>query len=134
MSGKYDDIIHLSRPVSTRHTPMSRYDRAAQFSPFAALTGYDAAILETARLTDARMEPSEHRRLVLDENIRLVMERLETQPELRITYFVPDLTKSGGSYVTEQHRIKKVDLYQRILLTAVGDVIPMDNIWELEIL
>ena len=133
MSGKYDDIIHLPHHTSSKRAGMSMTDRAAQFSPFAALTGYDEAIGETARLTNDRQELSEYRRMLLDESFRILLEHLEEQPEVRVTYFVADLTKDGGTYVTEEKCVKKVDLYRRELVTVCGDVIPMDDIWELEI-
>lgn len=132
MSGQYDDIIHLSRPVSATRARMSAWDRAAQFSPYAALTGYEAAILETGRLTDHREECSDNRSAELDRVLHEIVEVLDSCPKIRIVLFVPDDTKAGGAYVTKICRVRKVDLYRRELWTVAGERIPMDDIWELE--
>ena len=107
-------------------------DRAAQFSPFAALTGYDAAIKETGRLTDQRIELSEDSRAALDRNQQLLVECLADHPEVSVTYFIPDERKSGGAYVTVTGIVKKVDDYQRLLLLTDGTKIPLDDILDLE--
>lgn len=134
MNEKYSDMIGLPHPVSVTRARMDPANRAAQFAPFAALTGYEAAISETARLTDQRVELSEHRRWILDEQTQAVLDRLPEQPWVRITYFAPDPRKSGGSYVSETLRIKKVDLFHRTVTAVTAEVIPMDDIWEIEIL
>ncbi|MBR2888727.1 MAG: hypothetical protein IKC09_00455 [Oscillospiraceae bacterium] len=134
MSGKYDDLLYLPHPEPKNRARMSMLDRAAQFSPFAALTGYEEAIQETGRLTDRRLEPGETRKAELDRCFRALMERLGTGPWIRVTFFRPDPWKDGGAYVTENHRILKVDLYRRMLLAEDGSRISMDDIWELEIL
>lgn len=103
----YDDIIHLPHPVSPRHPQMPLADRAAQFSPFAALTGHDAAIRETARLTDSPVELEESGKEQLDRQLLLVQENLAQKPEIEVTYFQPDEKKSGGVYVTVCGRVKK---------------------------
>ena len=118
MSGKYDDIIGLSRPVSPNRVKMSNYDRAAQFSPFAALTGYEEAVTEAARLTDLREETSDNRSAELNRVLREILEHLEEIPQVRVTRFLPDRTKAGGSYETGCFRIRKVDLYRRELWTC----------------
>ena len=133
MSGKYDDIIHRDHHVSSTRARMPMQVRAAQFSPFAALTGYEEAIQETGRLTDARIEPSEDRTGDLNAVFRQLLEQLDRHPRIRVTYFQQDLFKFGGAYVTETHSVVKADLYARILLTENGEKIPMDDIWELEI-
>ena len=116
MNNPYEDIMHLSRPVSTRHLPMSMHDRAAQFSPFAALTGYDAAIEETARLTDHQAELAESGKEALDQKIRAIQEEIATLPEVTVTFFEPDLRKSGGAYRTITGQVKKIDEYNKALI------------------
>ena len=130
---KYDDIIHLSRPVSPRRSRMTNYDRAAQFSPFAALTGYDAVIEETARLTDSRIELEEGRKAELNETLQDLRQRLVEQPEVVLTYFRYDERKSGGAYVTAAGRVKKIDDYSRCILFADGRAIPIDEVVDIEI-
>ena len=107
-------------------------DRAAQFSPFAALTGYDAAIKETGRLTDEKIELDEEALNSLNMKFQILFERLDEQPDIAITYFKPDETKSGGAYLTTTDKIKKVDEYERIITTANGTKIPMDDVINLE--
>lgn len=129
---EYDDIIDLPHHVSATRPRMSMIDRAAQFSPFAALTGYDAAIKETGRLTDERIELSEERRAALDRKQQILLDNLADQPEVSVTYFVPDERKSGGAYVTVTGRVKKVDDYQRLLVLTDGTKIPLDEILDME--
>ena len=129
---QYDDIINLPHYVSPTRPRMSMIDRAAQFSPFAALTGYDAAIKETGRLTDQRIELSEDSRAALDRKQQLLVECLADHPEVSVTYFIPDERKSGGAYVTVTGSVKKVDDYQRLLLLTDGTKIPLDDILDLE--
>lgn len=129
---EYDDIIDLPHHVSATRPRMSMIDRAAQFSPFAALTGYDAAIKETGRLTDQRIELSEDSRAALDRKQQLLVECLADHPEVSVTYFIPDERKSGGAYVTVTGIVKKVDDYQRLLLLTDGTKIPLDDILDLE--
>ena len=128
--GAYDDIINLPHPNSAKHPRMSMTDRAAQFSPFAALTGHGAAIEETARLTDRRIELTEEEKTVLDEKLRLL---LETGGEGMITYFLPDERKDGGAYVTKLGTIKKIDpLEGRVILTDHTSI-HIEDILEIEI-
>ena len=128
--GAYDDIINLPHPNSAKHPRMSMIDRAAQFSPFAALTGHGAAIEETARITDRRIELTEEEKTVLDEKLRLL---LETGGEGMITYFLPDERKDGGAYVTKLGTIKKIDpLEGRVILTD-RTAIPIKDILEIDI-
>ena len=108
--GNYDDIINLSRPIS-KHPRMSLYQRSAQFAPFAALTGYEGQVRETARLTDKRIELDEEMKLMLDLKIQVIQEALLTKPELEITYFIPDIRKDGGRYETIINNVKKIDNY-----------------------
>lgn len=129
---QYDDIIDLPHHVSATRPRMSMIDRAAQFSPFAALTGYDAAIKETGRLTDQRIELTEDSRAALDRKQQVLMDNLANRPEVSVTYFVPDERKAGGAYVTVTGRVKKVDDYQRLLLLTDGIKIPLDEILDIE--
>lgn len=124
----YDDIIRLQHPTSKTHPRMSRQDRAAQFSPFAALTGYEAVVKETGRLTDQRRELTEDEKAVLDARLRMVMEWEGAPPEVTVTYFQPDTRKSGGAYLTAQGHIKKVEEHRRVLVMVGGGEIPIDQI------
>ncbi|MBE6981203.1 MAG: YolD-like family protein [Ruminococcaceae bacterium] len=124
----YQDIIHLQRPVSSRHAPMSMEDRAAQFAPFAALTGYDGVIAETGRLTETWGELAEGALEELDEALHAVEAVLDTQPQVTVTRFCPDGRKAGGAYVTSTGRVKKMDPYERVLVFTDGTKIPMDGI------
>lgn len=118
MKGPYDDIIGCPHHVSPNRKRMSMIDRAAQFSPFAALTGYDSAIQETGRLTDRQIELAVDETAMLNEKIQLLTQLQEDQPEITVTYFVPDERKNGGSYITMNGRVKKIDrLEQAILMT-----------------
>jgi len=129
--GKYDDIIHLPRPVSEKRARMSMLDRGAQFSPFAALVGYDAAIAETARLTDFQLELTEGAKAALNDILRQIAESVRQRPAVSVLWFLPDERKSGGAYVRTRGRVKKVDAYREILV--LEDVeIPFGRIYELE--
>ena len=131
---KYDDIINLPRPVSKKRSPMSNYDRAAQFSAFAALTGYDAVIEETARLTDTQIELDEGGKALLDEQLQAIRERLSENPEVRLRVFCPDSRKQGGAYEEITGHVKKIDPVSRILVLTEGNVIPIDRIYGMECL
>jgi hypothetical protein len=133
MTKTYDDIIHLPHHVSATHPHMAAIDRAAQFSPFAALTGYDAAIKETARLTDKRVELDESMKDALSNNLQMIADRLKEHPEIAITYFQPDMKKNGGAYVTTINTVKKIDVYERVVVMTDGMVIPVDEIISIEI-
>ena len=127
----YEDIIHLSRPVSEKRAKMSMVDRGAQFSPFAALVGYDAAIAETARLTDFRMELTEDARLELSACLRELAEAVGQGPQVSVLWFLPDERKSGGSYVRSRGRVRKVDAYREVLVLEEVEI-PFGSIYELE--
>lgn len=131
-SHKYDDIIRQQHPTSARHPRMDITDRAAQFSPFAALTGYDAAIKETGRLTDVRVELDEDSKMMLDEKIRQIREKLDERPEVTITFFRPDAKKAGGAYVSAAGVIKKLDSCNRRIVLSDGTKIPMEEIFEID--
>ena len=128
----YDDIIDLPRPKSA-HEPMPMSDRAAQFSPFAALTGYEDAIDETARLTDARVELGESAVEELERALAGIAARISERPEISVTYFVPDGRKEGGAYVTRTGALKRIDELERALVfadgarIAVGDIVSIED-------
>ena len=126
MTDQYDDIIHLPHHVSSTRPRMSAIDRAAQFSPFAALTGYDTSIKESARLTDARIELDDSQKEDLGEKLRLATGRLGA--EIKITYFLPDTKKTGGKYVLAAGTVKKVDEYERMIIMGDGKQIPIDEV------
>ena len=132
MNGPYDDIIHLPHPVSKKHPPMSAIDRAAQFSPFAALTGYDAAVKETARLTDARLELDEYEIAALNDRLQVISARLAERPKVSITYFLPDSKKAGGAYVTVTGWVKKINANERAAIMEDGTRIPIEDIIEIK--
>lgn len=126
--GNYDDIIHLPHPVSETHLQMSMIDRAAQFSPFAALTGYGDAVKETARLTDRRIVLDEREQDALNERLHIVAQQITQQPEITITYFQPDTKKAGGAYLTVTDRVKKIDDFEQIVCLLNGTKVAMNDI------
>lgn len=132
MTGAYDDIIHLPHHVSAARPQMNVADRAAQFSPFAALTGYDNAIKETARLTDERVELDEYIKDALCGRLQIMADRIKEHPEIVILYFQPDRKKNGGAYVTAAGTAKKIDEYERVVVMNDGTAIPMDDIISIE--
>ena len=132
MNGPYDEILHLPHPTSKKHPRMSMADRAAQFSPFAALTGYDAAILETGRLTEDKLELGEGTQAILDRKQRYLAEIIDTKPEITVTYFVLDEKKSGGAYSTVTGFLKRIDEYERVLMLTDGRKIQLDAIFDIE--
>ena len=125
---QYDDIINLQHHVSSNRDHMSMINRAAQFSPFAAVTGYDGAIKETARLTDLRIELDENEKTILDEKLRIVQEQLSRQLEIEFIYFRPDEMKAGGDYISMIGTVKKIDGYERVVLMQDGTRIPIEEI------
>lgn len=131
MSDNYDDILRLPHPTSKTHPRMSRQDRAAQFSPFAALVGYEDVITEAGRLTDRRIELDDGEIALLDERLRLVMAD-GTDPEVSVTWFQPDERKNGGSYVTTTGCIKKVDELRRSLVMKDGAEVPIEEIIDIQ--
>ena len=130
MDKDYSDIIDLPHHVSTRHAHLSMESRAAQFSPFAALTGYGDAIDETARLTDARIELDDDRKAELDEKLRLLQDPLPQT--VRITHFVPDARTAGGAYRTDTVTVKKIDAVQRAIVASDGGAIGIDDIFDID--
>lgn len=127
--GKYDDMINLPRPEPVR-ARMDELSRAAQFAPFAALTGYDEAVGETARLVDEKIELSEDERAYLDEQTKKIREIPER--EIAVTYFIADKRKSGGAYLTARGFVKKIDEIERVLVLTSGEEIPLDDIFDID--
>ena len=125
---KYDDIIDLPHHVSKTRKPMSLYNRAAQFAPFAALTGYDDAIEETARLTETKVELSDELKNDLNQKINFIKNNIKVHPEITIKYFVRDNKKSGGIYKSLTSIIKKVDDFNKCLIFADNTNVYFDDI------
>ena len=132
MNGKYDEIMGLPHHVSKTRPQMPMSDRAAQFAPFAALTGYDSAIKETGRLTDERIELDVEALSALDMKYQLLMEALDEAPEVTITYFQPDERKAGGKYVSAVGTVKKIDDVERRITMRDGTRIPMDDVLSID--
>ena len=133
MNEKYKDMLHLPHPVSATHPRMSLQDRAAQFSPFAALTGYDDALKETARLTDRFIELDEDRKQEIDRQIADLQQHRGEAVAVKITYFVPDEKKDGGAYHTLEGCVQKIDENSRSLRIQ-GTEIPVEKIYEIDFL
>lgn len=132
MTKKYDDIINLPRHVSKTRPQMPIIDRAAQFSPFAALTGHDAAVKETARLTEERVELDEYMKEALNNKLLIMADQIKEQPKISITYFLADEKKDGGAYVISTGKVKKIDLNKGILIMTDEIEIPIDEIISIE--
>lgn len=130
---EYDDIINLPHHQSKKYKHMSNYQRAAQFAPFAALNGYDAAIKETARLTDMKLEISDDRADFLNQQMHRIIERAAEKPTVEITYFVPDNLKSGGEYITITANVREIDDVNRVVVFTDGMMIAIDDIWNITI-
>ncbi|MBQ7536058.1 MAG: hypothetical protein IJT43_10655 [Stomatobaculum sp.] len=129
----YEDIIHLPHHVSKKHPPMPLRNRAAQFMPFAALTGYEAEIEESARLTEEARDLSEDSEAALNVRIQSVQAALQSQkqPEVSVTYFRPDEKKPGGAYIIKKGAVKKIDSYTGRILFSDGTEIPLCGIVEI---
>ena len=127
MSG-YDDIINIPHWEPKSHQRMSDYDRAAQFAPFAALTGYYAMVSETSRLTDSRNDLDEEQMLSLNETLSMILARMNEHPKVLITWFRKDARKQGGVYVSTEGIVRDVDLAQRSIIFKDGTRISLDDI------
>lgn len=132
MSGKYDDIIHLPHHVSSTRPQMPLSDRAAQFAPFAALRGYEAAVQETARRTEEKRELTEDARQELDAALRRIRECLPEKPQVRITWFVPDPRKDGGAYITHEGAAAQLLPLEQLLVLEDGTRIGIGDIAKIE--
>ena len=129
---KYDDIINMPHHKSAKHPQMSMINRAAQFSPFAALTGHGEAIKETARLTDERVELDEAVKAVIDERLQYIEENIKSKPTATVTYFEPDDRKEGGEYVTVTGKVGKIDRVINCIIMTNGMIIPICEIFNIE--
>lgn len=128
MSGKYDDLLHLPHPDSPRHPRMAARDRAAQFAPFAALTGYGDTLRETARLTGRQVELSDEAKAALDGKQQFLRDVIGQRPEITVTYFVPDRNKQGGAYATYTSTLRRIDEARRRLIFADRSEIEIDRV------
>ena len=129
---KYKSIINLPHHVSKKHPQMSLYERAAQFAPFAALTGFEDEVEETARLTDEKIETDEEIRKVLDRRLQQLKEKIRLNPKIEITYFVPDLRKTGGRYYKKEGIVKKIDEYGKNIVFEDKTIIKIQDIIKIE--
>ena len=127
----YSDIINLSRPVSKRPR-MSLEQRSAQFAPFAALTGYEGQVKETARLTNKKIEINEELKEILNKKIQLIQKKIKEQPQIEITYFIPDSKKDGGKYEIICNTIQKIDMYTNEIIMLDGTRIDIDDIIDIQ--
>lgn len=127
------DLLCCPRPRTELRAPMPMKNRAAQFAPFAALTGYDDAVRETERLTDRRPDISEDRAEILDRRLRWLREHINAEPEITVTWFIPDLRKEGGACRTRAGRAKRLDEHNRTLLLEDSESIPISDICDLQI-
>lgn len=132
MNGPYDDILHLPHHVSPNRQPMSMRDRAAQFSPFAALTGHDAAIQETARLTDSQIDLAADGTAILNQQIRILMEHQQEHPQITAVYFIPDARKEGGAYVTITGTVLAIRPQDQSILLTDGSELHFYRIYRLD--
>ena len=131
MKRNYDDIINLPRHVSDKHPHMSIHDRAAQFAPFAALTGHSEAVSETARYVDEKIDLGEDAIKEIQDALNYIQEHISQSPQVTITYFVADGRKQGGRYVTETVRVKKIDDFGEIVYLGNGVTVKFENIFEI---
>ena len=128
----YEDIVDLPHHVSRKHPQPTMADRAARFTPFAAITGYEEMVLEEARITDDRIELDENSKAALNEKLNMILEFIDEQPEVSITYFEPDKRKAGGAYVTVTGTVKRIDEYEHLVIMTDGKKINIDDIYNLQ--
>lgn len=131
---KYDDIINLEHHISKKHKQMSLENRSAQFAPFAALTGYDDAVKETARITDSKIFIDDGIKEIINKTIQQIKNNLNNNIQIKVTYFVPDKLKSGGKYQTKIGIVAKINEYLKIIKLEEGTEIPIEEIIELDII
>ena len=129
---KYNDIINLPHYVSKKRSQMSLEARSAQFSPFAALTGYDDAVKETSRLTNERKDIDDSLKVILDSKLQIIKQQISLKPKISFTYFVPDSKKNGGLYTTVVGCVKKIDEYNELIVLDNKIEIPILEIIKIE--
>ena len=129
---KYNDIINLPHHVSKKHPQLSKASYAAQFSPFAALSGYDGIVLEAARITDERVELGDKENDILNAKLQVIGDHIKEHPEIKVTYFEKDKKKSGGAYLQRNACIKRIDDVERIMYFTDGTNLPIDDITDMQ--
>ena len=132
MNKNYDDIINLPHHVSKKRPQMSIEQRSAQFAPFAALTGYEEAVKETARRTDKRIELEEGQKEILNNKLLYILENIEAKLEITFTYFIPDNKKSGGKYIDKTGIVRKIDMVEQYIQFIDKSKIDINDIIEIE--
>ena len=128
----YEDIVNLPRHISKVHPQATMTDRAARFSPFAAISGYEDMVKEAARVTEERIDITDATKELLNEKLNMIVEFLDEEPEVTITYFEPDKKKDGGAYISITGTVKKIDEYERIVLMTDEKKIKIDEIYAIE--
>lgn len=128
---EYKDIINLPRHISTKHPKMSLELRSAQFAPFSALVGYDEQIKETSKIIKKRKEINDELKAILDEKLQIIQKKIETKPQITVTYFVPELNKDGGNYIEYTGKVKKIDNLKQKIIFEDGTEILVDDIIEI---
>ena len=131
MTNKYDEIINLPHHISKKHPQLGVDSYAAQFSPFAALTGYEEIVSETSRATEEKTELDNDAKLRLSEKLSVVLENSDKAPVVTITYFVPDKKKTGGKYTVIEGTVKKYDAYEKTILLSDGTKIQLDDLYDI---
>lgn len=134
MKDKYDSIINLPHHISATRPQMSISDRAAQFSPFAALTGYDEAVRETARLTEFRHELDEAEKAEIDIQLQYILIHITENPIISVKYFIPDTKKNGGRYITVSCSVQSINTYDHLITLTDGHIIPIDDILSISLI
>ena len=133
MNDKYDDIINLPHYEPKYHSRMSQYQRAVQFAPFSALTGYEDAIKEESRITDKRLEIDEELKDIINSKLNKINELIKNKPEIEITYFIPDIKKEGGKYITEKVNVKRIDFINDFIKLTDNRIIVLNDIIDIKI-
>ncbi len=130
---KYDDIINLPHYEPKYHPRMSKYKRSAQFAPFAALVGYDEQVQECSRLTDKRLEIDDELKEKINYKLNKINELIKNNPVVEITYFIPDVKKDGGKYITEKGNVKRIDYINRFIKFTDNKKIILDDVIDIKI-